>query len=222
MPIKIIDKSWNLALNAEFDKSYYIDLIQTVALRYKIEDIWPKKENLFNAFEKCPFDQVKVVILGQDPYPTPGHAQGLAFSIPETVRPLAKSLKNIFKELETDLKLAPKDNGDLSAWAEQGVLLLNTVLTVKAGEANSHKSLGWQKFTDAVIRAVSEQKENVIFMLWGNPAQEKEKLIDTTKHGVLKAAHPSPLSAYRGFFGCKHFSKANEMLILHEQQPINW
>ncbi len=201
---------------------YFEKLKKNLAQAYSEEDIWPKKENLFNAFNLCPINSVKVVILGQDPYPTPGHAHGLSFSVPSSVRPLPKSLKNIYKELSEDLSIEIPQSGDLSHWASQGVLLLNTVLTVKAGSANSHKNFGWQTFTDEVIRLVSENSKGVIFILWGAPAQAKQRLIDETKHSILKSPHPSPLSSYRGFFGSKPFSKTNELLALQGKNSINW
>jgi uracil-DNA glycosylase len=170
----------------------------------------------------CPFDELKVVILGQDPYPTKGHAHGLCFSVEPGVKPFPKSLLNIFKEIQLDLGLPMPENGNLARWAEQGVLLLNSVLTVEEGKPDSHKAFGWEKFTDAVIQTINEQKTGVVFMLWGSKAISKESFIDSSKHLILKSVHPSPLSAYRGFFGCKHFSKTNEFLRMMEQTEIQW
>lgn len=217
-----LDPSWQNKLTDTLSQPYFDSLKKNLAKAYSTEDIWPKKENIFKALNLCPIDSVKVVILGQDPYPTAGHAHGLSFSVPSSVRTLPKSLKNIYKELVDDLALEMPQSGDLSQWAAQGVLLLNTVLTVKAGAANSHKNSGWQTFTDEVIRAVSKNLNGVVFILWGAPAQAKEGLIDAAKHHVLKAPHPSPLSSYRGFFGSKPFSKTNELLALQGKNSINW
>ena len=219
---ELLEASWKKVLSAEFEKPYFVDLTAKVSTAYASKDIWPKKEQLFNAFNSCTFEDVKLVILGQDPFPTPGHAHGLCFSNPENINPFSKSLQNIFKEITTDLKQKPPKHGNLQEWANQGVLLLNTVLTVEAHEANSHKNFGWQKFTDEVIKKISAEKNNVVFLLWGAQAQKKIELIDVQKHHILKSVHPSPLSAYRGFFGCKHFSKANELLILCGLEPIKW
>lgn len=221
MDIKI-ESSWKSALSETFDQPYFKKLIDQVKAAYASNDVWPKGKDIFNAFEKCPFGEVKVVILGQDPYPTPGHAHGLCFSVPDTVRPLAKSLQNIFKEIQSDLEITPPTHGNLDRWATQGVFLLNTVLTVNAFNPNSHKKFGWETFTDHVIKTISEQHEGVVFLLWGSQAQQKRVLIDHSKHHILTAPHPSPLSAYRGFFGCKHFSKTNELLALQNKAPINW
>jgi uracil-DNA glycosylase len=217
-----LDPSWQNKLADTLSQPYFDRLKNNLTKAFSEEDIWPKRENIFKAFNLCPIDSVKVVILGQDPYPTAGHAHGLSFSVPSSVRPLPKSLKNIYKELTDDLAVEMPASGDLSHWASQGVLLLNTVLTVKAGAANSHKNFGWQTFTDEVIRVVSRNLNGVIFILWGAPAQAKEGLIDTTKHHILKAPHPSPLSSYRGFFGSKPFSKTNELLALQDKSSINW
>ncbi|MEX1000922.1 MAG: uracil-DNA glycosylase [Crocinitomicaceae bacterium] len=221
MDVKI-EPSWQAILSSEFEKPYFINLVDKVKTSYRKNDVWPKGSNLFNAFNKCPFNRVKIVLLGQDPYPTPGHAHGLCFSVQEDVRPFPKSLTNIFKEIEEDIGTPVPDNGNLERWAEQGVFLLNTVLSVDAHQPNSHKDFGWQQFTDAVIMKISEHLKGVVFLLWGAQAQRKIDLIDTEKHHILKSVHPSPLSAYRGFFGCKHFSKANELLILQSKQPIKW
>jgi len=217
-----LDRSWKIKLRAVMETSVFNNLIQRIETAYANEDIWPKQENLFAAFNLCPFDQVKVVILGQDPYPTPGHAHGLSFSIPPTVRPLAKSLQNIYKEYASDLNRKPPQSGDLSHWASEGVLLLNTVLTVRAGEPQSHQNWGWEFFTDQVISILSKEKKGIIFILWGKAAEKKVALIDESLHSVIKSSHPSPLSAYRGFFGSKPFSKTNELLALQNKQHINW
>jgi uracil-DNA glycosylase len=217
-----IESSWANALSEEFEKPYFSRLNEEVKNAYSEDEIWPKKDQIFTAFSKCPFNKVRLVILGQDPYPTPGHAHGLCFSVQEDVNPFPKSLNNIFKEIETDLGISPPPDGNLNRWAEQGVLLLNTILTVKAHKANSHKDFGWETFTNAVISKINIDLKGVIFILWGSQAQKKIDRIDQERHHVLKSVHPSPLSAYRGFFGCKHFSKANELLISHDHQPINW
>lgn len=217
-----IEHSWKKKLEGEFEKPYFKLLISKVREAYKTSDVWPKGKNIFNAFEKCPFDELKVVILGQDPYPTPGHAHGLCFSVPSTVKPFPKSLINIFKEIQSDIGTPFPENGNLERWAEQGVFLLNATLTVKAGEPNSHHGFGWSTFTDEVIRQISAQKKGVVFLLWGAFAIKKSELIDKTKHTILTTVHPSPLSAHRGFLGCKHFSKTNEILISQNQKPINW
>jgi uracil-DNA glycosylase len=219
-----IHASWKEILNDEFTKPYYNRLTADLKRLYseKKGSIFPKENQIYRAFELCPFDEVKVVILGQDPYPTKGHAHGLCFSVEPDVRPFPKSLNNIFKEIQDDLgKYIPAD-GNLERWAKQGVLLLNTVLTVEEGKPDSHKGLGWEKFTDAVIQKINSEKEGVVFMLWGSKAISKEVMIDKSKHLILKSVHPSPLSAYRGFFGCKHFSKSNEFLIMLEKPEIDW
>lgn len=221
MDVKI-EPSWQKLLKDEFEKSYFPELVTQVKQAYAAKDVWPKGSAIFNAFDKCPFDQVKVVILGQDPYPTPGHAHGLCFSVQEHVKPFPKSLNNIFKEIKEDIGIDVPPNGSLERWAKQGVFLLNTVLTVNAGEPNSHKEFGWETFTARVIQEISNNLEGVVFLLWGTQAQKKLELIDENKHHVLKTVHPSPLSAHRGFFGCKHFSKANELLISQGKKPINW
>ena len=217
-----IESSWKLVLKGELDKEYFSELIQKVKMAYKTNDIWPKEKEIFSAFEKCHLDDLKVVILGQDPYPTPGHAHGLCFSVQDNIKPLAKSLNNIFKEIKDDLNIDIPKNGNLERWAKQGVFLLNSVLTVEAFRPNAHKKHGWERFTDEVIRIISSEKKSVVFLLWGAQAQKKIDLIDSSKHHILKSVHPSPLSAYRGFFGCKHFSKTNEILISQNLSPINW
>lgn len=219
-----IDESWRAVLSAEFEKPYFTELIQKVRAAYqeKPHQIFPKGAQIFRAFDACPFHQVKVVILGQDPYPTKGHAHGLCFSVEPNMRPLPKSLNNIFKELQADLGVPFPENGNLIAWAQQGVLLLNSVLTVEEGLPDSHKNFGWETFTDAVIAQINAQKNNVVFILWGAKAAQKASFIDNSKHLILKSVHPSPLSAHRGFFGCRHFSKTNAFLRMTQQQEIQW
>ena len=217
-----IDPTWLAALNDEF-KSDYFKKLKLFLLDEKKQSAtyFPPGNLIFNAFNLCPFDQVKVVILGQDPYHGPGQAHGLCFSVPAGVPP-PPSLKNIFAELKSDLDLSVPNHGNLEKWASQGVLLLNSSLTVREHLPGSHFGKGWETFTDAVIQTISNKKENVVFILWGSPAQKKGQVVDANKHLVLKAPHPSPLSSYRGFFGCKHFSKTNEYLINHKLKPINW
>lgn len=209
-------------LKHECTAPYFIGLTQTVRTAYVGKTpIYPSQKNIFNAFTLCPFDSVKVVILGQDPYHGTGQAHGLSFSVPEGVT-IPPSLQNIYKEIKDDVGVDISTSGNLERWAQQGVLLLNATLTVAAGTAGSHQGIGWEQFTDAVIQKISDEKEHVVFLLWGKYAQSKEKRIDTTKHLVLKAPHPSPLSAYSGFFGCKHFSKTNAYLKLHKKAEIVW
>ncbi len=216
-----MERSWKEALSNEFDKPYFVQLTDELH-RQKREGavIYPPGGQIFKAFELCPLDKVKVVILGQDPYHGPGQAMGLSFSVPQGV-PAPPSLKNIFKEIESDLGVKMSGRPDLTPWAEQGVLLLNAVLTVRAGEPASHSGIGWQSFTDAVIRTVSERCSGIVFMLWGNYARSKAALIDRSRHYVLEAAHPSPL-ARGAFFGCRHFSKANGILASEGKSPIDW
>jgi len=216
--------SWHSVLVPEFSKSYFNELTAKVDKLYldKNESIFPSRSQLFNALNLCSFEDLKAVILGQDPYPTRGHANGLCFSVESSVRPFPKSLINIFKEIQADLNQEFPENGNLERWAKQGVLLLNTVLTVEEGKPESHKGIGWEIFTDAVIRTINEEKNNIVFMLWGSKAIAKTELIDTSKHLILTAPHPSPLSAYRGFFGCKHFSKTNQYLIQNSLPEIKW
>jgi uracil-DNA glycosylase len=217
-----LSKDWKDRLKREFESSYFVDL-KAFLLEEKAsgKQLFPPGNKIFNAFDHTPFDSVKVVILGQDPYHGPGQAHGLCFSVaPGIQKP--PSLQNIFKEIRDDLGYPIPESGNLESWAKQGVLLLNATLTVRAGEAGSHQNKGWEQFTNAVIRLLSEEKEGLIFLLWGRFAQAKEAIIDTGKHFVLKAAHPSPLSAYNGFFGCKHFSKVNEILLNTGRKPINW
>lgn len=216
-----IEPSWHEKLMEEFEKPYFEMLTQFVRAEYANGLCFPPGKLIFNAFNQCPFDNVKVVLIGQDPYHEPGQAQGLCFSVGDGVK-FPPSLRNIFTEIQSDLEVAVPDSGDLTRWAKQGVLLLNATLTVRAHAAGSHQNKGWETFTDAVIRAVSEGRDNVVFMLWGSYAQSKAKLIDSTRHCVLKSAHPSPLSAYRGFFGNHHFSICNQYLQQHGLDAINW
>ena len=216
-----IEQSWKDALSDEFNKDYFIKLTDFVRAEYLSgRAVYPEPKNIFNAFNLCPLDRVKVVIIGQDPYHEPGQAHGLCFSVlPPTQNP--PSLQNIYKEIESDLGRKSVTNGDLTHWANQGVLLLNSTLTVRAHAAASHAGRGWEEFTDSVIRAVAN-RENIVYMLWGSFAQKKAGFVDSNKNLILKSAHPSPLSAYRGFFGNKHFSRANQYLVEHGQTPIEW
>jgi uracil-DNA glycosylase len=216
-----IHESWKRELTPEFSKPYFVALREFVRTAYTKGETYPTPRNMLRAFDECPFDQVKVVILGQDPYHGPNQANGLCFAVNEGT-PLPPSLQNIFKEIESDLGHPVSHAGDLSRWARQGVLLLNATLTVSAGLAGSHQGQGWEEFTDAAIAALNERREHVVFLLWGNYAKKKGALIDRTRHLVLEAAHPSPLSAYAGFFGCKHFSAANAYLADHGITPIDW
>lgn len=216
-----IEKSWKEALKAEWDKDYFIQLTDFVRGEYASRQIFPPASKIFAAFDSCPFTDVKVVILGQDPYHGDGQANGLCFSVNPDI-PLPRSLNNIFKEINSDIGAPFPANGDLSRWAHQGVFLLNSILTVRAHEAGSHSGRGWEQFTDNVIRTLSERRCGLVFILWGNYAARKCEMIDETRHLVLTSAHPSPLSASRGFFGNHHFSKANEYLIAQGEQPINW
>ena len=217
----MIENDWKEVLSNEFAKPYYRELYGFVKREYETRAIYPPADDLFNALHLTPLSAVKVVILGQDPYHEPGQAQGLCFSVPEGTD-IPPSLVNIYKELHDDVGFEIPDHGDLTPWARQGVLLLNTVLTVRAHQANSHRGKGWEQFTDAIISAVEKKDEPVVYMLWGKPAQEKAAMIQNGKHLVLKAPHPSPLSAYRGFFGCGHFSKANKYLNDNGVQGIDW
>ena len=219
-----IEEGWKKALMEEFGAEYMKELKKKLEEELKSSVIvYPPPKQIFNAFNLTPFDKVKVVILGQDPYHGRGQAHGLSFSVPDGVKP-PPSLVNIFKEIESDLSVKPPKikNGNLEGWAKQGVLLLNAILTVRANQPASHHDLGWEKLTNAAINALSDKREHIVFLLWGKFAQEKESLIDTSKHIVLKAPHPSPYSANSGFFGCKHFSKANDYLIKTNQIPIVW
>ena len=216
-----MEQSWKEALQSEFEKPYFAALARTLhAEKAAGERIYPPGRDIFKAFELTPVDQVKVVILGQDPYHGPGQAMGLCFSVPDSV-PAPPSLKNIFREIETDCGVRMSGSPNLEPWARQGVLLLNAILTVRAGAPASHGAIGWQTFTDAVIRYISTHLEGVVFLLWGNFARSKRELIDTTRHYVLEAAHPSPL-ARGAFFGCRHFSKTNEILLAEHKTPIDW
>lgn len=218
-----IEKSWKDALKSEFEKEYFTNLTDFVKTEYEQEVIYPHPKNLFRAFELCPFYMARVVILGQDPYHGKGQANGLCFSVQQGIQ-YPPSLQNIFKEIQDDIGTASQcqTDGDLSRWAQQGVLLLNATLTVRAGQAGSHQGQGWEQFTDAVVQQLNDKREGLVFMLWGKYAQEKGRVIDWTKHHVLQAAHPSPFSAHSGFFGCKHFSKANEYLQKNGWQEIVW
>ncbi|MCI5560016.1 MAG: uracil-DNA glycosylase [Phocaeicola sp.] len=216
-----IEPQWKAALCDEFGKEYFKQLTEFVRYEYATQRIFPRGKDIFRAFDLCPFDQVKVVILGQDPYHGIGQANGLCFSVNEGIS-FPPSLRNIFKELLSDLGRPVPLHGDLSHWASQGVLLLNATLTVREGMAGSHQGKGWETFTDAAIKALVEQKEHLVFILWGSYAQKKMPFIESDKHLVLKSAHPSPLSAHYGFFGNHHFSKANEYLVKYGQKPIEW
>ena len=216
-----IEQSWKKALAEEFDKPYFRELVAELHREKQAGiTVYPPGGSIFKAFDLCPLDKVKVVILGQDPYHNPGQAMGLSFSVPEGVA-APPSLKNIFKEIESDLGIRMSGSTDLTPWARQGVLFLNSVLTVRAGAAASHSGLGWQEFTDAVIRIISETQDGVVFLLWGNYAKTKAPLIDISRHHILAAAHPSPL-ARGAFFGCRHFSRANEILEYEGKSPIDW
>jgi uracil-DNA glycosylase len=218
-----IETGWKAVLQEEFRQPYFADLVQFLKNEKRSgKTIYPPGPLIFNAFNTTPFDQVKVVILGQDPYHGPGQAHGLSFSVPPGVKP-PPSLVNMFKEIRADLGVTmPEGYGNLTTWAEQGVLLINAALTVRANEPFSHAGAGWARFTDGVIRTLSREKSHLVFMLWGKFAQEKQALIDGRKHCILTAAHPSPFSADKGFFGCRHFSRANQYLVNHGIDPINW
>ena len=216
-----IEESWKVLLSDEFSKYYFIKLKQFLLEEKKQHTIYPRGSDIFNAFNFTPFEKIKVVILGQDPYHGNGQAHGLSFSVPDGVKK-PPSLKNIFKELAEDLQIPIAETGNLTSWAKQGVLLLNATLTVRSKKAGSHQKKGWEKFTDAIIQKISTEKEGVIFLLWGRFAQDKVKLIDKNKHQILTAPHPSPFSAYSGFFGCKHFSKTNAILKKQGLIEINW
>lgn len=220
MQVKIAP-SWGEKLQSEFDAPYFSQLTQFVRKEYATGPCYPPGNQIFNAFNLCPFDKVKVVILGQDPYHEEGQAEGLCFSVSDGVQ-WPPSLQNIFKEIEGDLHRPAPATGSLRRWAEQGVLLLNSTLTVRAHQAASHAGQGWETFTDAVVRLLSDERENLVFLLWGSYAQHKGAIVDRQRHLVLTSAHPSPLSAYRGFFGNHHFSLCNDYLIQHNITPINW
>ena len=216
-----IQNDWLTPLSPEFKKPYYAKLYKTIREEYSTRQIFPPADEIFTAFELTPLSEVKVVIIGQDPYHGDGQAHGLCFSVkPDIETP--PSLVNIYKELSTDLGCYILNNGYLTKWAKQGVLLLNTVLTVRAHQANSHRGIGWEEFTDAAIRILNEQDRPIVYLLWGKPAQMKKSMLNNPKHLILEAPHPSPLSAYRGFFGCQHFSKTNEFLKENGLAPIDW
>ena len=217
-----IEPGWKSAMSEEFSKDYFIKIKNFLIEEKKNgQEVYPPGSLIFNAFNLTPFDQVKVVILGQDPYHGKNQAHGLCFSVPYGIQP-PPSLVNIFKEIKNDIGAPVPNNGNLESWAKQGVLLLNALLTVRANQPASHRGIGWENFTDAVIRKVSEKKSGIVFLLWGKFAQDKAALIDSSKHLILKAAHPSPFSANAGFFGCRHFSKTNTYLISQNRSPINW
>jgi len=216
-----IEPSWKKILSEEFSKPYFLKLSKTIKSAYLNKSVFPASQNIFKAFKLCPFDSIKVVILGQDPYHGPGQAQGLCFSVPNETS-IPPSLKNIYKEIQTDIGTPIPKSGNIERWAKQGVLLLNATLTVENGQAGSHQKLGWEIFTDATIKKISDKKEHVVFLLWGKYAQAKSSLIDEKKHLVLKAPHPSPLSAHTGFFGCRHFSKTNQYLKENYLKEIEW
>lgn len=216
-----INNAWKTHIKEEFTKKYFKVLTDFVKQEYKSKTIFPPPKDIFKAFDLCPFDKVKVVILGQDPYHGPNQANGLCFSVHNDIA-FPPSLQNIFKEIQSDLRLPIPKSGDLTPWAKQGILLLNATLTVRAHQAGSHQSKGWEQFTDAAIKHLSDERTGIVFILWGSYAQKKGAVIDTKKHLILKAPHPSPLSSHRGFFGCKHFSLTNQYLIKHNQKPIDW
>lgn len=216
-----LEGAWAEALAAEFHKDYYRELYKFIRQEYASKTIYPPSDKIFTALHLTPLESVRVVILGQDPYHEPGQAMGMSFSVPEGVE-IPPSLKNIYKEIHEDIGERIPETGDLTRWARQGVLLLNAVLTVRAHQANSHKGKGWEQFTDAIIRAVDGQDRPIVFLLWGRNARDKKELIRNPEHLVLEAAHPSPLSAYNGFFGCRHFSKCNKFLEAHGAEGIIW
>ena len=219
-----LNSDWKNLVKVEFEKPYFKSLITFIEDEYVNfpNSIFPKKEDVYSAFNACALSKISVVILGQDPYPTRGHAHGLSFSVQETVHPFPKSLKNIFKELESDLGLPIPENGNLQRWATQGVLLLNSTLTVREGKPESHANKGWEKFTNVVLQKLNEEHKNIVYLLWGSKAQSKSELIKSSGNLILTAPHPSPLSAYRGFFGCKHFSQTNKYLFENNNFIINW
>lgn len=219
--ISQITGQWAVALEPEYQKPYFRNLLETINEEYRNMTVYPAEEDVFSAYLQTPLEAVKVVILGQDPYHEPGQAHGLSFSVRDGVK-LPPSLQNIFKELKADIGCSMPLSGDLTEWAKQGVLLLNTVLTVRAHEANSHKGYGWEMFTDATIRAVASQERPVVFILWGSQAREKKKMITNPKHLIIESAHPSPLSAYRGFFGSRPFSRCNEYLEANGIKAVDW
>ncbi|MAK07606.1 MAG: uracil-DNA glycosylase [Marinoscillum sp.] len=216
-----IEESWNNVLEKFFNKDYFKLLVEKVRNEYKFNTIYPKGDKIFNAFNLCPFDSLKVVIIGQDPYHGKGQANGLSFSVEKNIK-IPPSLKNIFIELKNNYPEYEYSNGDLTRWANQGVLLLNSILTVRKSEPGSHTNIGWEKFTDFVIKNISSERRNVVFLLWGKYAQSKSRLIDDNKHLILKSPHPSPFSAHKGFFKNFHFKKTNEYLLLNNIKKINW
>ncbi len=216
-----IEKGWKDALKEEFEKAYFKQLADFVKTEYKTKRVFPPARLIFNAFERCPFEKTKLVIIGQDPYHDVNQANGLCFSVNDGVK-LPPSLRNIFKERNKDLGIPVPQSGNLEFWAKQGVLLINATLTVRAHQAGSHQNRGWEEFTDAAIRILAEKKKGIVFLLWGTYAQKKAKMIDPDKHCILKSVHPSPLSASRGFFGNHHFSKANAYLVSMGKEPIDW
>ena len=216
-----IANDWLGPMSAEFKKPYYRKLYQTVNREYQTRTVYPPADDILRAFELTPLSEVRVVILGQDPYHGEGQAHGLCFSVQPGVE-IPPSLVNIYQELHDDLGCYIPNHGCLEKWAREGVLLLNTVLTVQAHRANSHRGIGWEEFTDAAIRAVNQENRPIVFLLWGKPAQEKSAMLNNPNHLVLKAPHPSPLSAYRGFFGCRHFSQTNQFLVSHGAEPVDW
>ncbi len=218
---EILKSDWAEVLNSEFDKAYYQKMRAYLINEYRTQKIFPDKHDIFNALHQTPLKSVKVLILGQDPYHNDGQAHGLAFSVQKNV-PIPPSLVNIYQELKADMGCSIPTHGNLIKWTEQGVLLLNTVLTVRAHSAHSHRNIGWETFTDAVIAAVNQIDRPVVILLWGKPAQRKRVLLDNPKHLILETSHPSPLSAYRGFSGCRHFSKTNQFLVEHGVTPIDW
>ena len=220
--MSMLTNDWQVAVKDEFQKPYYKELYNFVKEEYSTKVVYPPSDDIFNAMHLTPLNDVKVLLLGQDPYHNVNQAHGLSFSVLPSQPEIPPSLQNIYKELNSDLGCYIPNNGYLEKWAKQGVLLLNTVLTVRAHEANSHKGMGWEKFTDAIIQAVNAQDRPVVYLLWGKPAQSKIPMLNNPKHLILKAPHPSPLSAYRGFFGCKHFSQANEFLKANGVEPIDW
>jgi len=218
-----IEASWQGVLQETFSEDYFIKLTEFVKEEYAHHVCLPKGNEIFNAFKYTPFDDVKVVIIGQDPYPNPGHAHGLCFSVQKHVKPFPPSLKNIFAEIKQDIGIDFPKDGNLTSWASQGILLLNAVLTVRSGLSRSHQGKGWERFTNTVIKTISDRKENVVFLLWGGDAKKNEKLIDASKHLILKSGHPSPLSANRGYwFGNRHFSETNNYLKAHHLDEIVW
>lgn len=221
MAKEILDNSWQDVIGNEFSKSYYLELREFLKKEYAEREIYPPMNDIWTAFELTPYESVRVVILGQDPYHGPGQAHGLSFSVKKGIRK-PPSLRNVFKELREDIGCGVPDDGTLAGWAEQGVMLLNTVLTVRSGEAHSHRGKGWETLTNEVIRKLSEREAPIVFILWGRPAQEKKKLIDTERHAVIESTHPSPLSANRGFFGSRPFSRANAFLREWGELEIDW